>query len=261
MGVYSVQDYVVYIAILFVVVSVFLKVFERLRPDKKFLKAIAPYIFVGVFIRLLADAKAVEFSQWWSVTPGVYIVTVLLASFFIAVGFLVKKITGGKIDYWPIPFAAGLLLSLFLLYMMFPYLENPGRMACPVIMAFSLAGALYALSILLKIEIFQKKGNLSVVFAHMLDASSTYIAYNYYDFSEEHLLPIYFISLAQDNAFVMVPIKLLIICLTLYFIEKWYREEEKTENARTLYTVLKLLIFIIGIGPGLRNTMLPALKL
>ena len=261
MGVYSVQDYVVYIGILLVIVCVFLKVFERFRPDKRFLKAIAPYIFVGVFIRLLADAKIVEFSQWWSVTPGVYIVAVLMASFFIAAGFAVKKITKGAIDYWPIPFAAGITVSLYTIYLLFPRLQNPGSLIYPLVMAFSLAVAVYALSVLLKADIFQKKSNLTIIFAHMLDASSTFIALTYYpDFTEEHLLPIYFIGLA-GSAFVMIPLKLMIICVTLYFIEKWYGEEQKTEKTQTLYVVLKLLIFIIGIGPGLRNTMLPALKL
>ena len=77
----------------------------------------------------------------------------------------------------------------------------------------------------------------------------------------EHLLPIYFITLAGNNALVMIPIKLLVVGLTIYFIEKWYAEEEKTERNRTLYVMVKLLIFVIGIGPGLRNTLLPALRL
>jgi uncharacterized membrane protein len=261
MGVYAPQDYVVYILILAVIVYVFLKVFERLRLDNRFLKALSPYIFLGVFIRILVDANVVDFNQWWSVTPGVYVVTVLVGSFFTVIGLFFEKRTKGKISYWLIPFAAGGLGALYVLCLLVPYFIDPLQVLYPVALAACLTLAVYCASVILRSRLFQSPGNLAIMYAHMLDASSTFIAYNFFGFSEEHLLPIYFINLAGNNALVMIPLKLIVVWATLYYIEKWYSEERKTEKNRTLYMVLKLVIFIIGMGPGLRNTILPALRL
>lgn len=263
MGMYSIQDYFVYILILFAIIFIFLKIFERIRLDRRFLILISPYVVMGISIRLLVDVGRIEFNQLYSVTPGVYIVTIVLGLIFISLGFLIQRLTG--IDYWILPFISGSIISLFLVYQLSSYLINPGWIPYPVLLAIFITLAIYAISILFKIEIFQKTSNLGIIFAHLLDGSATSLALdNYPNFYEEHLLPSYLISLAGDNAFIMVPIKLSIILLALYFIERWY-EEEKKENNRckhnTLYTVIKLVIFIIGIGPGIRNTLLPALKL
>jgi uncharacterized membrane protein len=261
MGVYAPQDYVVYIAILAVIVYVFLKVFERLRLDERFLKAASPYVFIGVFIRLLADTGYVEFSQWWSVTPGVYVVTVIAGSLFTAIGLLAEKTSKGRISYWTVPFTAGTLGAAYVLSLLIPYVIDLLQILYPIALAAFLTISVYCVSVLLKARLFQNRANLAIMYAHMLDASSTYIAYNFFNFSEEHLLPIFFINLAGDNAIVMIPLKLIVVSATLYYIEKWHSEEEKTDKNRTLYLVLKMVIFIIGIGPGLRNTILPALRL
>lgn len=261
MGVYKPEDYVVYIGILAVIVCVFLKVFERLRLDGRFLKALAPYIFVGVFVRVLADTGAVEFNQWWSVTPGVYVVTVLVGSFFTLIGLFLEKKTKGVICYWKVPFTAGTIIALYAFYLITPYFINPLQVLYPTALAACLTAAVYGASILLKSSLFRDIANVAIMFAHMLDASSTFIAYNYFNFSEEHLLPIFFISLAGDNAVVMIPLKMIVVTATIYYIEKWYSEEKEKEKNKNLYMLLKLVIFIIGIGPGMRNTLLPALKL
>jgi uncharacterized membrane protein len=261
MGMYSLQDYFVYILILFAIISIFLKFFERVKLDRKFLVLIPPYILVGIFIRLLADTGEIGFNQLYSVTPGVYIVTILTGLVFLSLGFLANRLTG--LDYWILPFILGSAIFVFLVYRLSSYLVNPGWIVYPVFLAVFIILAVYSLSILLRVGIFKKTDNLAIIFAHLLDGSSTFFAYNYFNFYEEHLLPSYLISLAGDNAFIMIPLKLSVILITLYFIEKWYVGEKKEGNAgksRNLYVVIKLVIFIIGIGPGIRNTLLPALS-
>ena len=259
MGLYAPSDYVVYILILLVIFVILRKAFERVRLDAKLIVAVSPFIFAGTFIRLLADTGAVEWNQFWSVTPWVYIVAVTLASLSLLAGFYMQKKTG--LDYAYVPFITGLGITLYLLCLLSAYLIEPVRIIYPISFALFLTLGIYAFSVLFRISIFQKKENLSIFFAHLLDASSTFIAFNYYDFYEEHLLPSYLISLAGNNALIMIPIKIILIASTLYFVERWYSGEEKTEKVRTLYVMIKFLIFIIGIGPGIRNTMLPALKL
>ena len=259
MGYYQPQDYVIYIGILIVILYVLLKVFSRIKLDKKFIYAISPYILVGVFIRVLADTHTVEFNQWWSVTPGVYILAMMVAWTGVGIGYAVQKIT--KIGYHITSFLLGVALALLLFWKLLEYMINPATIFYTLVMAVSLTFAVYALSVLFKSQLFQNKYNLLIMFGHLLDGSSTFIAHDYYGFYEEHILPNFFISLFGNSAAVMIPIKIIIVTLTLYFMQKWYTEEPKTERNTTIYIMLKLLIFIVGFGPGARNTLLPALNL
>ena len=259
MGYYQPQDYVIYIGILIVIIWVLLKVFSRVKLDKKFVYAISPYIVVGVLIRVFADTHTVEFNQWWSVTPGVYILAMMLAWTGVGIGYAVQKIT--KIGYHVTSFALGAALALLLFWKLSEYMINPATIIYTVTMALCLTFTIYAFSVLFKSRLFQNKYNLLIMFAHLLDGSSTFIAHDYYGFYEEHILPNFFIDLAGDSAAIMIPIKIIIVALTLYFMQKWYTEEPKTERNRTIYIMLRLLIFIVGFGPGARNMLLPALRL
>jgi uncharacterized membrane protein len=259
MGYYQPQDYVIYIGILIVVIWILLKVFSKIKLDKKFVYAISPYILVGVLIRVFADTGTVEFNQWWSVTPGVYILAMLIAWTGVGIGYAVQKVT--KIGYHITSFVLGTAFALLLFWKLCEYMVNPATIFFTLAMTLSLTFSVYALSVLFKSKLFQNKYNLLIMFGHLLDGSSTFIAHDYYGFYEEHILPNIFIDLAGDTAAVMIPIKIIIVTLTLYFMQKWYNEEPKTERNRTIYIMLKLLIFIVGFGPGARNTLLPALNL
>jgi uncharacterized membrane protein len=259
MGYYQPQDYVIYIGILIVVIWLLLKVFSRIKLDKKFVYAISPYIIVGVLIRVFADTHTVEFNQWWSVTPGVYILAMMIAWTGVGIGYLVQKVA--KIGYHITSFVLGAALALILFWKLTEYMINPATIFYTLAMALCLTFGVYVVSVLLKSQLFQNKYNLLIMFAHLLDGTSTFIAHDYYGFYEEHILPNIFIDLAGDSAAIMIPIKIIIVTLTLYFMKKWYEEEPKTERNRTIYIMLRLLIFIVGFGPGARNTLLPALKL
>jgi uncharacterized membrane protein len=258
MGYYQPQDYVIYIGILIVILLVLWKVFQKLKLDKDFVKAIIPYMFVGIFIRVLADTGFFAWDQLWSVTPGVYITSILLASFFIVAGLIAQKYL--KISYWIVPFVAGVLITVYLFVQIATYFTHPERMFYPIGLALSITTLVYAVSVLFKQKFLMRLDNLAIIFAHQLDAASTFIAINQYGFYEEHILPGFFISLFGNNAIIMIPIKLLIVALALYYLEEWYSQEGGTTRSKTMYAMAKLLIFIIGIGPGTRNTMLPALN-
>ena len=309
MGVYSVQDYVVYITILFFILWFLMRfLFSRIEIDRKFLIAIAPYVLMGVAIRVLADTGFFPRSQFWSITPGVYVLCVIMAGICIIAGRFLESVFKGRIPYWGFPFAVGSIISIFLILKISEYLVHPMRMMYPVMIALSITLIVYLISITIKSDfrIFRRFDNLSIIFAHLLDGSATFIAYNYFNFSEEHLVPIYLISLAGDNAIIMIPAKLIIILIVLYVIEK-YREEEVNswknsletskknsdnnssensqensqknsdnnslensdrdskknmdKNSYAIYAGFKILIFILGMGPGLRNMILPALSL
>ncbi len=78
------------------------------------------------------------------------------------------------------------------------------------------------------------------------------------------------------TALVMIPLKLVLILVVIYLLDTLYKEERKNFkekevnifnykfNITTLmmhnfYLSIKVLIFILGFGPGFRNTLLPSL--
>lgn len=256
MGVYSPVDYVICIAILLFVLWFLLRyLFSRIRLDRDFIKAISPYILIGIFIRLLVDVGFFDGSRLWNVTPGVYIITIFLGLVFVGLGLWVSQ--RFKIPYWYIPLGIGILILLPITYELFSHLVHPERIPYPLTLASAILFLVYITSKYFGIDIFQKKENLAIIFSHLLDGCATFIAYNHYGFYEEHLLPIYLISLVGNNAIIMVPIKLALILSVIYLIERWYVEEK--EKDELLYKVIKLIIFILGIGPGLRDMLLPSL--
>lgn len=255
MGFYAIQDYIAYIFILLAIiwfVSNFL--FRRIEINKKFIVLILPYMLLGISIRILADLRLVERNQYWSITPGVYLLCILLCLVFIYIGLLIERFF--KIEYWLFPFSLGFIISLLPIYLVLSKISDPERILYPTALAVFITAIIYLLSSLFRIEVFKELENLCIIFAHLLDSSATFVACNYFGFYEEHLLPRILISIL-GNSVVMIPLKLSLIILVLYLIEKWKREEKKQGK---LCKILKLMIFILGIGPGIRNTLLPSLS-
>jgi uncharacterized membrane protein len=256
MGVYAPEDYVIYIAILLVIMWLLRKYFfSKIKIDAPFVYAIAPYMLLGIFIRVLVDVKVFPADQMWSITPGVYVLTIILALTGIAVGRLTSRRL--NIQYWRIASAIGILLLLPPTYLLVTRIIYPERLLYPLLMASAIVLLVYLLSKPLKLPVYSKHENLAIIFAHLLDGCATFIAINYYGFYEEHLLPIYLIGLAGNDAFIMVPAKLILILMVVYFVDKWQKEEAGKDE--TLYRAIKILLFILGIGPGIRDMLLPAL--
>jgi len=50
----------------------------------------------------------------------------------------------------------------------------------------------------------------------------------------------------------MFPLKLFVVGLALYLMETWYQEE----GEELYYKIIKVTMFVLGIGPGMRNALL-----
>ena len=96
-----------------------------------------------------------------------------------------------------------------------------------------------------KWSLLNNKFNLSVLTAHLFDASSTFIAVDYYGYYEQHVLPSA-LTAVFGTAAIMFPLKIGVILGALYVIDTYIED-------RTIANMLKLAIFILGLAPGLRN--------
>lgn len=273
MGVYQPQDYVIYIGILLVLLALALKfLFNKIKIDKIFIITISPYMIMAIAIRVLADVGFYERSKLWNITPGVYIVAFVLAFIMILIGFQLEK--RNNIAYWKLPFVVGVVGVIYFLTNLIPFFNYPLRIIVPLSMAAGITLIVYLISPLFY-KYIREFENTAILFGHLLDGCATFIAIDYYGFGEEHLLPLFLINLT-GTALIMIPLKLILILVVIYLLDTLYKEERKnfkekevtifkykfkitTLTMHNFYLSIKVLVFILGFGPGFRNTLLPSL--
>ncbi len=94
--------------------------------------------------------------------------------------------------------------------------------------------------------------NLIIFFGHFLDASATFIAIDYYNYTEKHVLPVFLIEIFQTAA-VMYILKAIIIIIFVYFIDILYKKDFQSNP--TLTGLLKIAILVLGLAPGTRDIL------
>jgi uncharacterized membrane protein len=88
--------------------------------------------------------------------------------------------------------------------------------------------------------------NLSILSAHFLDASATFTALTFFGYLEQHVLPRALID--PIGPMVMFPLKIVVLLPVLYLIDR-YAEDSQFK------TLLKLVVLILGLAPGLRDVI------
>jgi uncharacterized membrane protein len=95
------------------------------------------------------------------------------------------------------------------------------------------------------------KFNTMIIYAHMLDSSSTYIGVDWFGYYEKHVVPNFLINLT-DSALIMFPLKLIIILPVLSMIDRSIEDP-------SLRNLAKLTLIILGLAPAVRNSLRLAL--
>lgn len=236
---YTTLNTIVFGVILGLVILLIIKMFRWIDKDPKDLFIpLIPFIFFGSSARALVD-NGIYPLTYLLVTPGIYLLTGITAILTLLGSVLVERKIGW--DYRYIIFIVGLVMCLPNLF----YSQHLN-----MVVVFQVMGSWVLVSapfILLswKWSLLKDKFNLSVLLAHLLDASSTFIAVDYYGYGEQHVLPNALTQMA-DSAIVMFPLKIAVILPALYVIDTYVED-------KTIRNMLKLAIFILGLAPGIRN--------
>jgi len=94
--------------------------------------------------------------------------------------------------------------------------------------------------------------NAAIIFGQALDALATAWAVECLGYTEKHVLPRLLFS-STGTAFSMVPLKVFLVVVVLYFLDVRMRVEG--ERYPTLLSIIRLSILVLGIGPGLRDVL------
>lgn len=230
----------------------------HLRLDRGFFIATFPFILFGATARELVDrgfgvypGYAPYPGNFFLVAPGIYVSMffltslVLLASYFLFRGrYYVATAFFGVLLF---AYNAGLIITnlgeLYGFFLAFLY--------------FTLAAATaYAVIRLMPGNVLARRNefmlNFSVLLAHLLDASATFVGVDYMGFSEKHVLPSYLIE-KIGSAAVMFPLKFLVVAAALHVVDDEYAEDEVSRR------FIKFVILVLGLGPAIRDLTLIAL--
>ena len=255
---YTVFNTVVYTLILAIFVVAIIKMFKKLDIDPiSIFYAIIPFIFLGSSTRALVDNGFYP-KTVFLITPGLYILVglITIASFLLSI-YLFNKM---EIDYRYTLFFLGIIFSVpnIILFSKLNFISIIYVLVTWIIESLIfMAIAFLVLYVKNKnshnaIEkIVKHKINFSIVLAHLFDASTTYVAVEYFNYSEQHVLP-NALNQLFDTYLTLFPMKIIVIVAVLYIIDQYFEDQ-------TIKNLLKLTVFVLGLAPGLRNILTMAL--
>ncbi len=278
---YNPVDTLTYAILLGISLFGVLKLLEKLSVeiDTRFMIAVAPYILAGSSLRVIEDLietvektggavagsplRVLEDSFIFS-TPLRYLFITPIIYFFVfavTVGILVLAITlerkGIIKNYYLFFGCAGLVWTAVNIVTLLAVskITNPVPAAAILILGFTTTGIIYMVSRQSGFALLTDKLNISILFTHMLDASSTFIGIDWLGYYEKHVAPTFFIDTVGNYmshpALVMYPLKLLVFIPVLYMLD--YKFDIKKE--KKLIAMMKLAILVLGLSPATRNTL------
>ena len=238
-----------------------LKILKKLdiEINKPFIAAVSPYIFVGASLRVMEDAEL--FSpplSYLLITPLIYFllffccITILTISVELSrsnsigvrcevLGLRCFAIFGLAGGIW---FFANLVILLkaeeiVLPWVLFAVIGISGI----ILLVIYIIGAKFGMNFL------TEKLNASILAAHLLDASSSYIGIDKLGYSGKHVIEGIIVKYVGSAAG-MYPLKFVILIPVLYLLDTQFDEKE-----RELKNLVLLALLVIGLAPAVRNTL------
>ena len=219
--------------------------------DKRFIAAVSPYIFVAASLRVMEDADL--FSppiSYMLITPLIYFLI-----FFCCVAILViLRVLSGpdRINEYKVVF--GLIGVLWFIANMILLLRNEAIVNLWVLFAvIGISGmimlVIYVVGAKLHAKFLTESLNVSVLTAHLLDASSSYIGIDFLDYRGKHVIEGMIVQYTGSAAGMFL-LKLGILIPVLYLLDICFGEREIE-----LKNLVLLVLITIGLAPAVRNTL------
>ncbi|MCC7553016.1 MAG: DUF63 family protein [Methanobacteriaceae archaeon] len=236
---YTIFNTLIYGIILIIFLELIYRLFKKININpKNLIYSLIPLILFGSTIRALVDNNILQYN-YFLITPGIYFIVGFIGIIILLIGYILKN----TIDYRKSIFLLGSLISIFPLLL----INEINLEAILLILLIWLVISSLFLILGKYFKIFKSKINLSIISAHILDATTTFVGVDFYNYTEQHVLPSGIYNIFQ-TAITMYPLKLIVIISCIYLVDKYIEDE-------TLNGLLKLVMFVLGLAPGLRNLL------
>lgn len=228
----------------------------EVKITPRFIASILPFVLAGSSLRVLEDSPADIIHPPYSyllITPNIYFLVFVVTVACLWLSIRLQK--AGLVKDFHLIFAdIGLTWFLANIVILLHFQKVvAGYVPLFVIGAGTgLTFVFYLVAKRSKSSIFTNPLNLSILLAHLMDASSTYVGIDiikgYY---EKHVVPTYLIQLT-GTALVMYPLKLIIFIGVIYLLDTQFEDDKQSYNMKML---IKMVILILGLAPATRNTI------
>lgn len=268
---YNLVNTVTYALIAICALYLIYRLFKRTHVvvDKVFVLNVIPFILLGSTVRVVTDSIDTGVMQQYSsnpvysfilnshvydygyftVTPGIYIVTTVLMLVSLYIFKLFKRE-----NMFGIP---ALILWTIHFFILLPMAKN---------WVYAVLIIILTLSVYIAAKLVRKKYNLSewtdyMVIAQGLDGAATFVSIDIYNrfseactmfsrcYREQHVLSSY---LGQHTFFVFFVVKVTLALLAGFYLTYVYRHKEINEQ---VLAYLALIVITIGLAPGIRDTL------
>lgn len=224
----------------------------QIKIDKAFLIGVVPFIAMGGIFRAWEDLLEATGAgrNFLLVSPLIYVTIFAIALALLLLSKLIEKTTRDKISYYKLWFAAGAVIDITAL----TQLRFANAFAFVAVMVITALWIVVFAVVKLgaakksgKLNTFLSAENMFIILVHLFDAATTFVALEYLGYFEQHVLPGFLI--AALGAWAMFLLKIVVVPVVLYAFDREMKEPKDLEKR----TFLKLVVLILGLGPGLRN--------
>jgi uncharacterized membrane protein len=221
----------------------------KISIDRNFLAGVIPFVAMGGILRAWEDLSEITGVKrdFLLVSPLIYVTIFLVTLALLVVSVAIARKTK-KISYYKLWFALGALIDIFLLSQLKFTNVFPFIMVLLITLIWLAAFALVKLAArrrFRKLDAFLSPENMFIILIHLFDAATTFVALQYLGYFEQHVLPGFLI--ATLGAWTMFLLKIAVVPIVLYAFDRELKNEQEQR------TFLKLVVLILGLGPGLRN--------
>ena len=227
----------------------------KVKITPRFIASVLPFVLAGSSLRVLEDSPAGIIHSpltYLLITPNIYFLV-----FAVTVGCLwlsIRLQRAKLVKDFHVIFAGFGLVWFFANLIILLHFENIVAAQVPLFVLGAGTGLTFAFYLVarhFKSSIFTDPLNLSILMAHLMDASSTYIGVDMLGYFEKHVVPSYLIELT-GTALVMYPLKLIIFIGVLYMLDTQFEDDKRSVDLKML---IKMVILILGLSPATRNTI------
>ena len=215
---------------------------KRIRIDERFVYGNIPFIIFASALRVVEDAGFVKPPlEYLLMSPLIEIVIFAIAFPALALSI---RLRGER--YWIHYGGLGCVLAVATLAYLLANLSVKNWFVLPVALAIAFAFAIaYHFATAKFARHMHNRLSEMVFFAHMLDASATFLGIQFLGYWELHVIPRLLIS--KFGPWIMLPAKAMLFVAILYVLDT-----EKDENLKNF---IKFVLIALGLGPGLRDAL------
>ena len=256
---YTLIDTLTYAVILIICVWLIYRWLNRsgITVDREFVYALIPWVILGGLLRVVQDTGAAG-PEWGIVltTPFIFFLIFALAAPTLWGLWILERrqiITQFKRAFGIAGVVAGIITLGFLLWFGVTSARLDLMVAATILsMAAVTSGLVYGLlKYVFKWEYVSDRLYLLLIFGHMLDASATSYGIDLHSirYVEQHVVGSALIEMT-GTAFVMFPLKLVVIIPGIWILEQYRRSEDSS-----IWYLILLAMIMVGMAPGIRDML------